>query len=104
MDFGSYERLVFERRPNGVLLITINRPEKHNAADRQMLAEFTRVWKDVAEDAETRAVVITGSGRAFSAGGDLSEEVEKLNDFPSVVKTLEEARGLVANMVECDNR
>lgn len=102
MNFEAYERLLFERRSDGVLLITINRPEKHNAADRQMLAEFTRVWKDVAEDDETRAVVITGNGRAFSAGGDLGEEVEKLNDFPAVVKTLEEARGLVSNMVECD--
>ncbi|MBM7365657.1 enoyl-CoA hydratase/isomerase family protein [Gordonia hydrophobica] len=102
MQFDSYQRLLFERRENGVLLITINRPEKHNAADSAMLAEFTRVWKDVAADEATRAVVITGAGRAFSAGGDLSEEIDKLDDFPSVVKTLEEARGLVAGMVECD--
>ena len=102
MDFEEYERLVFERRENGILLITINRPEKHNAADRKMLTEFMTVWKDVADDPETRIVVITGSGRAFCAGGDLNEELEKLNDFPSVVKTFEEARGLVVNMVECD--
>lgn len=43
MDFDSYERLLFERRDHGVLLITINRPEKHNAADNAMLAEFARV-------------------------------------------------------------
>lgn len=102
MDFDSYQRLLFERRDHGVLLITINRPEKHNAADSRMLAEFTRVWKDVAADETTRAVVITGAGKAFSAGGDLSEEINNLGDFPSVVKTLEEARGLVSNMVECD--
>lgn len=102
MNFDDYQRLSFERQPNGVLLITIDRPEKYNAADQRMLAEFAKVWQDVAADEETRAVVITGRGRAFSAGGDLNEEIQKLDDFPSVVKVLEEARGLVTTMIECD--
>jgi enoyl-CoA hydratase len=102
MSFETYERLSFERKDDGVLLVTIDRPEKHNAADARMLSEFTSVWKDIREDPETRVAVITGRGRAFSAGGDLNEERDKLNHFPSVVKVMEEARGLVANMIECD--
>lgn len=102
MDFETYQRLSFERKADGVLLVTIDRPEKHNAADARMLTEFTSVWKDIHEDPEVRVAVITGRGRAFSAGGDLNEERDKLNHFPSVVKVMEEARGLVANMVECD--
>lgn len=102
MSFDKYERLSFERKKNGVLLVTIDRPEKHNAADARMLNEFTSVWTDIQQDDETRVAVITGRGRAFSAGGDLNEEREKLNDFPSVVQVMTEARGLVVNMIECE--
>ena len=102
MSFENYERLTFERKPNGVLLVIIDRPEKYNAADGRMLSEFTSVWADIQKDEETRVAVITGRGRAFSAGGDLNEEREKLNDFHSVVKVMKEARGLVSNMIECE--
>lgn len=103
MTYDKYERLVFERKPDGVLLVTINRPEKHNSADSVMLAEFATVWDDIAKDEETRVAVVTGAGdRAFCAGGDLAEERDKLSDFPSVVKTLHEARALVAGVIECD--
>lgn len=81
MTFDNYERLTFERKPGGVLLITIDRPEKYNAADNAMLAEFARVWRDVAEDEETRVAVITGRGKAFSAGGDLNGKLRSLAAF-----------------------
>lgn len=102
MNFNDYQRFFFERRDNGVLVMTIDRPEQYNAADSRMLAEFATVWGDIHRDEQTRVVVVTGRGKAFCAGGDLSEEVEKLGDFPAVVKTYEEARGLVAGMIECD--
>jgi enoyl-CoA hydratase len=102
MNFLDYKRLVFERRPNGVLLITINRPEKMNAADAQMLAEFTAVWPDVAADPETRVIVITGAGKAFSAGGDINGETTRLKNLPMIAETLHEARSLVVNMLNCD--
>ena len=60
--------LLFERPEPGVLLITINRPEKLNAADEELHEALGQVWVDVARDPETRVVVITGAGRAFSAG------------------------------------
>ncbi len=68
MKFDDYEQLTFERRPNGVLLITMDRPEKYNAADERMHGELARVWTDVSADPETRVAVVTGAGRAFSAG------------------------------------
>ncbi len=102
MDFDKYERLTFERRDNGVLLVTINRPDKYNAADRVMLKEFVTVWPDISDDPETRVAVVTGAGKAFCAGGDLQEELEKVGDYPSVVTSLEEARKLVENMIACD--
>jgi Enoyl-CoA hydratase/isomerase len=72
MDYSSYQHLVFEQRPHGVLLITLNRPEVLNAADEVMHGELARVWSEVSRDEDVRVAVVTGAGRAFSAGGDLA--------------------------------
>lgn len=102
IDFDKYQRLAFERHPNGVLVVRINRPEKYNAADRVMLKEFVTVWPDISDDPETRVAVVTGEGKAFCAGGDLQEELEKVGNYAEVVTSHEEARKLVENMVACD--
>src|SRR5579875_96189 len=60
MDFADYAQLRFDRRANGVLLITIDNPEKYNATDEQLHGELARVWRDVEADPETRVAAITG--------------------------------------------
>ena len=67
MDYSAYQHLLFERRDHGVLLVTMNRPEKYNAAHEAMHGELARVWADISRDDETRVVVVTGAGRAFCA-------------------------------------
>jgi len=54
MTFSDYEQLRFDRQDNGVLLITMDRPDKYNAADEQMHGELARVWADVSADPQTR--------------------------------------------------
>lgn len=51
--------------------ITINRPERHNALDRETICALRDAMADSAEDSETRVVVLTGAGGAFSSGADL---------------------------------
>jgi enoyl-CoA hydratase len=102
VDYADYGGLLFERPEAGVLLITINRPDKLNAADEEMHGEFGRVWLDVARDPETRVAVITGAGRAFSAGGDIEMERRALGDFRRVAVTMQQASDLVYNMINCD--
>lgn len=102
MEFGDYEQLALTRRDNGVLLITMNRPEKYNAADEGMHTELTRVWKDVAADPETRVAVITGAGKAFSAGGDLAMVERMAGNYEAVSQMLTEMSDLVYNMINCD--
>jgi enoyl-CoA hydratase len=102
MKYSEYQRLLFERRDNGVLLITINRPEKFNAADERMKFELTQVWLDVNTDSETRVVVITGAGKAFCAGGDISKEQGVAGRYAEIARTLEGGRDLVLNMLSCD--
>ncbi|OBI34027.1 enoyl-CoA hydratase/isomerase family protein [Mycolicibacter sinensis] len=102
MGFTDYEQLILSRRDNGVLLITIDRPEKYNAADEGMHAELARIWRDVAADPDVRVAVITGAGKAFSAGGDLAMVERMAGDYDRVSAMLTEMSDLVYNMINCD--
>jgi enoyl-CoA hydratase len=102
MTYAEYEQLRFERRPNGVLLITMDRPEKYNATDEGMHTELARVWTDVSADPETRVAVVTGAGKAFSAGGDLGMVERMTGDHDRVAHMLREMRDLVYNIVDCE--
>ena len=55
-----------------VRILTLNRPDKLNAADLSMQRSLLERWHDIESDDQVRAVVLTGAGRAFCAGGDLS--------------------------------
>ena len=102
MSLDDYKQLTFTRRDNGVLLITINRPEKYNAADEVMHGELARVWVDVAADPQTRVAVITGAGKAFSAGGDLAMVGRIAGDYDRVSHMLKEMSELVYNIINCE--
>src|SRR2546428_691058 len=71
MDYRDYQHLTFERRERGVVLVTINRPEVLNATNDRLHWELTQVWLTLDADETARVAVVTGAGRAFSAGGDL---------------------------------
>jgi len=101
-NYDAYQHLSIESPAEGVLLITMNRPERLNAANERMHWELANIWRDVACDPETSVAVITGAGRAFSAGGDLEMEARLLNNYPAILQTMEEARDIVVNMTECD--
>jgi 2-(1,2-epoxy-1,2-dihydrophenyl)acetyl-CoA isomerase len=64
------EHLLVERR-GAVLLLTMNRPEALNAMTPSLTDEMRRIVEEAAGDGEIRALVVTGAGRAFSAGGDV---------------------------------
>ncbi|MGH9300027.1 MAG: enoyl-CoA hydratase/isomerase family protein [Acidimicrobiales bacterium] len=100
--YSGYEQLSFNRRPGGVLLITLDQPEKYNAADEIMHGELARVWRDVSDDKEARVAVVTGAGRAFSAGGDLAMVERMAGDHARVTAMLSEMSNLVYNLVNCE--
>src|SRR5262245_26245788 len=102
MDPSSYQHLTFEQRPHGILLITLSRPDKLNAADEVMHAEFARVWTDVSRDADVRVAVVTGAGRAFSAGGDLAMVERIAGNYDRATRMLAEMSDLVYNMAGCE--
>jgi enoyl-CoA hydratase len=102
MDLGSYQHLKFDRHPHGVLLITLNRPEVLNAAHEGMHSELARVWADISLDDDTRVAVVTGAGRAFSAGGDLAMVERQIGNYDLVTRMLKEMSDLVYNMANCE--
>jgi enoyl-CoA hydratase len=102
MDLGSYQSLTFDRHPHGVLLITLNRPEVLNAAHEGMHSELARVWADISLDDDTRVAVVTGAGRAFSAGGDLAMVERQIGNYNLVTRMLKEMSDLVYNMANCE--
>src|SRR5437588_686685 len=102
MNYAEYQDLRFDRHEHGVLQITIDRPERMNATDARLHHELANVWTDVARDPDTLVAVVTGAGRAFSAGGDL-EMIERLaGDYRRVAAMAGEAAQLVLNMLECE--
>ena len=102
MDYADYQHLVFERRPNGVVLITINRPEVLNATNDRLHWELTQVWLTLDADTTARVAVVTGAGRAFSAGGDLDMVDANSRDPKRLARTLREASDIVYNMINLD--
>lgn len=58
-------------KKDGIATVTLNRPEKLNALSDEMYDQLYQYWNELAVDDSTRAVVLTGAGRAFSAGGDI---------------------------------
>ena len=102
MNYADYHHLTFERKPHGVLLITINRPEVMNATNARLHWELTQVWSTVDADREVRVALITGAGRAFSAGGDLSLVEEMAGNPDAAARTMREASDLVYNMINLD--
>lgn len=67
------EALLLLERDGPVVTLTLNRPEALNALSRQLRQELAGAFRDLNADADVRAIVLTGAGRAFSAGVDLKE-------------------------------
>jgi enoyl-CoA hydratase/carnithine racemase len=64
---------ILRESSNGVVRLTLNRPEKRNALSRELLAELGEELQRIAEDSEARVVVLAANGPVFSAGHDLRE-------------------------------
>jgi enoyl-CoA hydratase/carnithine racemase len=82
------ETLEIDRRGDGTALVTINRPDKLNAMNHAFFAELPEVMRTLDDDPEVRVCVLTGAGKAFSAGGDISDfhALRGMSDYRRQVK------------------
>ena len=100
MEFSKYKTFQFERRGK-VLEVTFNRPDKLNAVDEQIHAELATLFTDISNDPDSQVIVLTGAGRAFSAGGDI-DWMQKMIDIPnSFEKTAREAKQIINTLLDC---
>ncbi|GAA3205090.1 enoyl-CoA hydratase/isomerase family protein [Actinocorallia longicatena] len=81
--------------------ITLNRPEELNSVNDALHTGLARLWPQISEDRDARAAVLTGAGRAFSAGGDFAYLNELKDDAELRTKTIAHGRELVLGMVRC---
>src|SRR5580693_2831535 len=82
-------------------IITLNRPDALNAVNDALHTGLARLWPRLSEDHGARAAVLTGRGRAFSAGGDFEYLAELSRDAELRAKTIAHGRDLVLGMARC---
>src|SRR6185437_11646308 len=93
--------LLIETGP--VATVTLNRPERHNAFDEQLIAELTLAFEDLGKDESVRVIILAASGKSFSAGGDLNwmrraagygraENIADAAALAELLRTLDELR------------
>jgi len=103
MNYTDFQFLKFEHKPNGVLLITINRPEVMNATNARLHWELTKIWGVVNDDPKTKVAVVTGAGdKAFSAGGDLNWITGMVGNAKTINSVMTEASDIVYNVMACE--
>jgi enoyl-CoA hydratase len=80
-------------------IVTLNRPEQLNATNAALHRGIAEVWRQLADDPEARAVILTGAGSAFSAGGDFGFMVQLQQDEAFREQTMQEARTILLDMI-----
>ncbi|OGO52076.1 MAG: enoyl-CoA hydratase [Chloroflexi bacterium RBG_16_68_14] len=101
-DYRDYQYLLLEKRDDGVAVLTMNRPEKRNAVNNEMHSELERVFREIGDDEEIRALVLTGAGKAFCAGGD-AKSMEDGSFRPTGPATpFRAVRTLIHNLLEVE--
>jgi len=97
MTSHSYTYLLVDKRPSGVAVVTMNRPEILNAVNWEMHDELERVFVDLDSDKDVRAIVLTGAGRGFCSGGD-----QKTLDKGTIPSATRGGRHLIRNILEVE--
>ena len=87
-----------------VRVIRLNRPDALNASNHPLHKGIADVWPQLDADPDARAAVITGNGRAFSAGGDFDYLDELTKDAELRRETIGDGRRLVTGMVSAEDR
>ncbi len=103
MVYSDFEHLLFDLNDNGVMLVTLNRPEIMNATNGRLHWELTQVWDVLSADDAVKIIVITGAGdRAFSAGGDSSWIAEMVGNAEVIQTARKEASDIVYKVLDTD--
>ena len=100
-SYDEFPSLELDRPAPHILRLTLRAAGRLNAVSGSMHGELAAVWKAIAEDSDTRTVLVRGADGAFSAGGHLDLVLEIASDAATRARVFEEARDLVYNMLRC---
>jgi enoyl-CoA hydratase len=98
--YAAFPGLRFERPDPGVLQIVLDGPNL-NAVGPDVHRELADVWLTVDRDPDVRVALLSGAGKAFSAGGSFELIEQMTDDYASRTRVMREARDLVLNVVNC---
>ena len=83
------ENVLLQSREDGVLTLTMNRPERLNALTQEMLQGLYDALSAASDDGEVGAVVLAGAGRGFCAGGDVNKQNMNLAERASLAEVMD---------------
>ena len=98
MGYDLPQELIVES-DGPVRIVTMNNPEHRNAFNDALHDGFVGVWAQIADDPDARAVVLTGAGKAFSAGGNIPGFIRDYNSLDHRRRSLRKAKRLVDEMI-----
>ena len=99
--YRKYHALKIDSPGDRILRITFDKPETMNSLDADGHRELTYIWRDIDEDENVSSVILTGKGKAFSAGGDFGMIEDMIEDHKARARSWKEARDLVYNIINC---
>jgi enoyl-CoA hydratase len=101
VDYSSYKNFLFEKQDR-TLTVTMNRPDQLNAMNPVMHEEFSRLFYDLGADHSIDIVILTGAGKAFSAGGDIPGMLKMYEDPEIFDRQLIEAKKVIFGILDCE--
>lgn len=93
--------LIDVRKENKIAYITMNRPEKRNALSIELVNDLLAALRDADKNRDIRAVIFSGAGKGFSAGGDL-ETLHRLDNAAEIMNYMKEALEIVQTIRQMD--
>jgi enoyl-CoA hydratase len=100
MDYPTYKTLTLTRSGH-ILHLTMNRPQVMNAANAQMEIELASFFTDVNRDDEVRAIIFSGEGKNFSAGGDFEYMKDLIEHPEKAMSAIQQGKRVVFAMLDC---
>jgi len=97
----TFQHIKFERDDN-ILRVTLNRPDNLNTTNGELHTELSRLFTYIGEDHESDVIILTGAGKAFSAGGDLGF-LETCHSDPALfAAVLNEGKRMITSLLDLD--
>ncbi|GAA4742293.1 enoyl-CoA hydratase/isomerase family protein [Nocardioides endophyticus] len=99
--YSEYERIDVTVT-DGIATVTLDNPQKLNATDARLHTELSTIFVDLQRDSGVDVVVLTGAGRAFSAGGDIDWMQDAIDNPESFEQTVVEAKQIIFSLLDLE--